>query len=283
MKIFIVALLYSNFSFSYYGVDNRMEYHETKEEELKEIAKAMAFQTYRDDSYGWDFNRLWQMKSMTLEQRGVCSEERFIEQPTFSRETCSAVLISPKHLLTAGNCLTEHYCKNDLFYWMFNYHLESESPFSLKRPRKDYYQCKNILKRVYDPNSFNSFAIIELKKEVEGVRPVTISKTPLQKGDELIVMGHSFGMPLKIAFDAEVIKDHDKFVFVNSDIAGNNHGSILLNAKTLELEGILINGRKDYSPSENGCHASERLYKDEAREVGLKMTQIYKFLETIGL
>src|SRR5690606_15211459 len=177
MKFLILSLIYSINTFAFYGVDNRMEYFEIKEEKLKKVAKAMAFQTYRDDSTGWDFNRFWTLKSSPLSKFGVCASEAYSDQPSFSRATCASVLIASNLLLTAGNCLTEHYCNNGLFYWMFNYAKEENTLFSLKRPRKDFYECKRIVKRVYDPVNTLSYSIIELKKDVKGVEPIKISQS----------------------------------------------------------------------------------------------------------
>lgn len=277
MKIFILTLLYSFNVFAIYGSDTRMDYHQIKDAKLKEVARAIAFQTYKDDSVGWDFSRTWKLKAGTLADKGVCKDENFSWQPAFSRPNCTAILVAPNQILTAGNCTTEHYCDNDLFYFVFNYHVDQENSFTVERPKKDFYQCKKIVKRVFVPSSKVSFTLIELEKEVKGVTPVKVNlKDTLTERDELYVMGHNYGAPLKISLDTMITEIKEKHFFTNSDIGGDNAGSVLINPKTLELEGILIDGSADYVQTQDGCKRPVSFSYSEGYELALKTSVIFK-------
>lgn len=277
MKTLILTLLFSFSAFSHYGVDNRMDFYDIKDKSLKEVARAVAFQTFRDDSMGWDFNRYWTMKTTTMEDKGLCTDERFLQQPTFTRNTCSAVLISPKHVLTAGNCITEHYCKNDLYYWQFNYLLEEDS-FDSRQAKANFYQCEKIVSRVFRPSTLESYAIIELKKEVKDIKPIKLATTEPKIGDELIVMGHDFSMPLKIAFDTQIKRLESGIMLINSDIAGENKGSVLLNEE-YELVGILVGGNESYQFGAMGCYTTIKKHHDNPRELGLSIFNIEELSE----
>lgn len=252
-----------------------MDFHQIKDPKLKEVARAMAFQTYKDDSFGWDFSRIWKLKAGTLESKGVCKDENFAWQPAFSRPNCTAVLVAPNQILTAGNCTTEHYCDNDLFYFVFNYQVEQENLFDVSRPKKDFYQCKKIIKRVFDPATKISYTLLELEKEVKGVTPVKVNlKDTLRERDELYVLGHNFGAPLKVSLDTMVTEIKEKHFFTNSDIGGENSGSILINPTTLELEGILIDGSADYVETPEGCKRPVSFSYGEGYELALKASVI---------
>lgn len=276
MKISLLSLLFTVLTSNVYAIydeDNRRDPYKENDEKLVEISQAVAHQIYKDELRGWTFQRYWQVVTRPLENHGVCSNERFSEQPTM-RDDCSGVLIGPKLLLTAGNCTTAHYCKNDLFYWMFDYKMD-EGGFDHKRHRQNFYKCERIVQRIFDPSTAISYIVLELEKEVVGVKPVKLSKTnTLSSDDELVVMGHPEGLPLKIAAGARVFDQNEKHFLVSSDIHGSNKGAPIINKRTYELEGILISGRKNYEFSPSGCERTPVFSEVEAKELALKVSQI---------
>ena len=206
-----------------------------------------------------------------LNARGICPNERFQDQPTM-RNHCSAILVGPRQLLMPGNCITEHYCKNDLFYWMFNYQLDGATELDVMRPRAHFAKCKKLLKRVFDPSSAQSFALIELESDVVGVTPAKISKqSQIDINDELVAIGHPEGLPLKIAKDAYVSDQNESHFLVSSDIAGSALGTGIFNTRTYELEGMLISGRRNYENSESGCKRAPVFPFSETKELAIKI------------
>ena len=120
-KLIISLFLVPQIVFAIYGVDDRKDLFEVKDSAIKELAKSVAYQVDKNELKGWTFNRLWTLRTSTLENRRVCSDQRYAKQGAIRAE-CSGVLVGEDLLLTAGNCITEHYCYNDLYYWVFNYH-----------------------------------------------------------------------------------------------------------------------------------------------------------------
>lgn len=271
ISLSILTLIFTLNCHAIYEDDDRIDFYKLQDPKLKEISNAMAFQIYFDELKGWTFNRYWEILTSPLAGRGVCQNERFSNQPVM-RNDCSGILVGPKHLLMPGNCITDHYCKNDLFYYMFNYQMDSSDPLDVKRHKKFFYKCEKLLKRVYDPNSALSYALLELDKTVEGVTPVKLSKSEkIPEQDELIAFGHPAGMPLKIANNAFVTDQNEKHFLVSSDIAGSSKGAAIINAKTLELEGMLIGGSKEYENSPDGCKRTPVLPFSESKELAIKI------------
>lgn len=267
----LLALILTSPTYALYDEDNRVDFYKIQDEKLKDTARAMAFQIYKDELKGWTFNRYWEIVAAPLTNSGVCRQERFSDHPKM-RNDCSGVLIGAKQLLLPGNCITPHYCKNDLFYWMFNYHLDSSGPFSMDRKREHFYKCEKVLKQVYNPNTAISYAVIELNKEVTGISPVKLSQEiTISPETELIAIGHPAGMPLKAAGDAYVTDQTDAHFLVSSDIAGKSKGTAIFNAKTYELEGMLINGRAHFE-MKDGCKRSPIFPFSEARELAIKVS-----------
>lgn len=267
-KLCLLLFFFSSHVFAVYGVDGRVERYQIKDKKVLELSLAMAYQVERHyELRGWTFNRLWTIVTRPYQEQKLCPDQKYLKQPSM-RKNCTGILVAPDKLLTAGNCLTEHYCWNDLYYWMFDYNLKEEGAFSQKRPKKNFYKCKEVIKRVYDPAKEQSFALIRLNKKVKGVKPVKINFDSMLTQDEaVLVMGHMRGLPLKIDKSAKIILNHNKDYFINSDLPGfYTKGGGVFNAKTLELEGILVHGSKGYWPRSNGCLAEELLDDEDGFE-----------------
>lgn len=280
MKIllFLTTLIFPLFSFALYDNDDRVDFYKLQDAQLKKISQAVAYEIYFDELKGWTFNRYWEILIQPLEAEGVCRNERFSNQPVM-RNDCSGILVGSKKLLLPGNCITEHYCKNDLFYFMFNHHLSSSAPLDVKRDRKNFFKCEKVLKRVFDPQTATSFALIELNKEVEGITPVEFSDTEdIAANQELIAIGHPAGMPMKIARDAFVADQNKTHFLVSSDIAGSSKGTAIINATTLKLEGMLIGGRPEYERGLDGCKRAPVFPFSETKELAIKVAPLKRFL-----
>ena len=263
-KLIILMALIVTSSYAYYGKDGRIEYFQIKNQQLKIIADATAYQVERHyELRGWTFNRLWTIVTTPYRNQKICPSEVFTEQPSM-RKNCTGILVAEDKLLTAGNCLTEHYCKNDLYYWMFDYNLKDQATFSVKRPRKNFYKCKEVIRRIYDPSTERSFALIRLNKKVKGRTPVRINfNSSLLKGDSVFVVGHMRGLPLKLDHSSSIIETNNNDYFVNSDLPGGySKGAGVYDANTYKLEGIIVHGKKGYIASDNGC-LEEEIQEDE--------------------
>lgn len=270
--ILMFSLSFSLSVFAIYDEDNRVDFYKIQDPKLKEVSKAMAYQIYFDELKGWTFNRYWQILVSTLNE--VCPDERFANHPIM-RNDCSGILVGSKKLLIPGNCITEHYCSNDLFYFMFNYHLESSNPLDVMRRKKNFYKCEKVLSRVFDRNTAMSYAVIELDKVVQDITPVKISATEtIGTSEELISMGHPAGMPLKIANQAFIADENKDHFIVSSDIAGSSKGAGIFNARTYELEGMLIGGSKNYTNSTDGCRRAPVLPFAETQELAIRVKNI---------
>ena len=279
MKIFLMTFMISTNVLALYGEDNRSEFYQLKDKKIQELSKAMAYQVERHyELKGWTFNRFWTILTRSFEDAGICSSEKYSKQPSM-RNNCTGVLIAPKLILTAGNCITDHYCKNDLYYWMFNYNLKSESSFNVKRSRKNFYLCKRLLTRVYDPSTATSYAVIELKKAVRGVTPVELSsKEELQDGDKVFTMGHLRGLPLKIDTGGRVFNSTQDYFFTNSDISGSTLGSGIFNSRTYKLEGLMVHGTRSHIKQGKECKEEQLLDDSDPSEFAIKVYPFKTFL-----
>jgi V8-like Glu-specific endopeptidase len=202
---------------------------------------------------------------------GVCEKERFSNQVTLPR--CSGFLVGEDILVTAGHCVTSvSDCKN--YRWVFDYVAGTS-----KIKKSNVYKCKEVIGRQQTLGIFatKDYAVIKLDRKVEDREPLKYRKKgSIKKNAEIVVIGHPSGLPTKIADGAKVTKKRWNFFYANLDTYGGNSGSAVFNKKTGEVEGILIQGAKDYVMSSQGCYVSNRVGNsaDDAKEKVFKIIKV---------
>lgn len=262
-----------------YGEDNRIDVFETTNPEYQKFAASTLARVEMNELKGWKFFKLWELKKpKTLKDMNLCSDEKFLDQPTIAG--CTAFLVSPKHIVTAGHCISDHTCRSNLYYWFFDYHMPEDGEFQVKRPREDFVSCKKVVKRVFSKATGEDYALIELKKEVKNRTPLKFRREGTASvGDELVIIGHPSGLPTKIADGAKVKEVNEYFLTANLDAFGGNSGSPVINTRTGEVEGILVRGQKDYRWDQiKFCNRSNRLQDEAAGESVTNITRIQELM-----
>ena len=203
----------------------------------------------------------------TLSERlNVCPDERFASQP--ANADCSATLIAPDIMLTAGHCINN--CGDSRF--VFDYYVTASGALPAIT-QDDVYACSSFL-AYFQSSTGLDYAIVRLNRPVVGRQPAAVrtARTALPVGTPLIVSGYPSGLPLKIADNAAVRSNGpnlDWFV-ANLDTFIGNSGSGVFDASTKELVGILVRGAQDYVPAgtcnrvnvcpTDGCRGEDVIY-----------------------
>lgn len=223
-----------------YGEDHRQDPFESTDPVLVEYARATAAKVPNI------FIRMMAseavLRGTTLQDRGICAQERFSHQNTTS--TCSGFLVSETLLVTAGHCIrSEADCK--INRWVFDYRVESSEQVEVRVPRESVYSCKRIVTRAYGDSE--DYAVIELNRPVKDRRPLSIRRSgTADVGAPLVSIGYPSGLPVKIATGATVRELRENYLVSNLDTFQGNSGSAVINLLTGEVEGILVRGETDY-------------------------------------
>lgn len=244
-----------------YGDDNRHDPYSYHDQSIVELSRSTVALLKSSDlkNLGTQF----QIERDTLSQNGICTSERFSQQPTAA--FCSGFLIAPDKIVTAGHCITDNEACNNVRF-VFDYKMNDEANPQTTFSQAQVYSCQKVLDHVLE-RSGRDFAVIQLDRAVLDRTPLKLSTNKnLQSQDEILVIGHPSGLPTKITDSAQVreVKKGAGFFTSNLDTYGGNSGSAVFNSRTLEVEGILVRGETDYETT-GSCRSSHRIGNTEGR------------------
>ncbi len=261
-----------------YDQDNRTDIVDIQSDAIKKISKAVAGRVHR-----WSYDYVDEDKKGAIFfyeppklsdpwGANVCSDEKFAEQPVIA--DCSGFLVAEDLLVTAGHCVVYPgiEVKNKVtdqcqeYQWLFDYEINGEDNMDLQKVNNQkLYNCKKVIHAKLDDD--HDFALIQLDRKVTDRNFLKVRKSgKIEKNTPLYVIGHPSGLPKKYAPGAKVLSTSVKeFFSTNLDTFGGNSGSPVFNAKTNEVEGILVRGKTDYVESKKASEACMRVNKCNAR------------------
>ena len=243
-----------------YGEDNRKDVFESNDSVLVELSRSTAALISKDnlEASGSDFLIVGKI----LEERGICKKERFSQQ--ISAASCSGFLISENLLVTAGHCVkSDAACASA--NWIFDYKLSSGNS-SISISNSNVYKCKRIVSQALNPITKQDYAVVELDRKVTDRTPLSFRRSgKVSVGDQLAVIGHPTGLPLKITDQGKVRSLSTHYFVTNLDTYHGNSGSAVINTRTAEVEGILVRGDNDYVKERSGCQVSKVCAADGCR------------------
>jgi V8-like Glu-specific endopeptidase len=230
-----------------YGDDNRLDLFEVTNSMHLRLAKATAGKVA---NYNLEEQSNGTFK-MTGSRLNVCEGDKFDNQITSA--TCSGFLVESngkEYLVTAGHCINSaSSCSSHK--WVFDYSLDSADQTDVFVSKDSIYSCKRMVERKLDSRTGADYAVLELDRKVVGREPLKVrSQGTIPNGEEVLVIGHPTGLPSKVAGDA-FVRDNSKSAYfeTNLDTFAGNSGSAVFNARTGEVEGILVRGHTDYTSS----------------------------------
>jgi V8-like Glu-specific endopeptidase len=232
-----------------FGDDDRHEVHAVADADHRRATEAVALLA---DNYTLDCDASGtrcDLETEALVERGVCPDEPFAGQPAGG--FCTGFLIAPDLLATAGHCVNEARCPFTAAVFGFAI---TEPGGAAPETGLEAYRCAEVVESVLrtgfeDDGRFQDgadYAVIRLDRPVTGRRPLILRRTPpVAVGEPLVLVGHPFGLPLKVADGAEVRSTAGTFFQANLDHAAGSSGSPVLDRETLAVVGILVRGPLD--------------------------------------
>jgi hypothetical protein len=238
-----------------YGPDDRLDEYEVEEPNISAIGDSVPVLVCGSELTN-NGNGTFTLQTQSFADwysgsgRPLCSDEPFRNQPVVS-PCCSAFLVAPDIIATAGHC-------TDMCYQMavvFGYVMVDASTARVTVDASEVYYCEEVLvSEAGQPD----FALIRLDREVAGHSPLsvrTVGKIP--DAEPLVVVGYPVGLPRKYAGGASIRDNSNAVQFqANLDTYGGNSGSPIFSTNTLQGEGILTAGQQDFVAS-GSCDRSQ--------------------------
>jgi len=236
-----------------YGNDDRAEPYSISDSDLLNLVQAdvALFPTYyfsqnSDDTYSLDYYGTFTSGDCNGGTDVLCSDEPFRGQ--ILSPFCSGFLVGQNTIVTAGHCL-EGNAPEDIVV-VFDYFQQGPStpPEINNIPADNLYQIDHM--DYVLNNGVEDWGVAYLTRDVVGRTPLNYrtSGTP-DIGTPLILVGHPWGLPMKVAPNAEVktYPSDSNYFQANTDSYAGNSGSMVVNADTFEVEGILVVGNADFA------------------------------------
>ena len=273
-----------------YGEDNRIDVVRSKNPILRKVADSTPFMIYTTMLGEVKNKKYSDISERNFEDLGfggkeICEDERFAKQPLIGWFNCSAFLVANDIVVTAGHCvLTQEICDSISFGFGYQMSEDGEIPDSIDE--SEVYACKDLIKASKPKNEdlrfeVPDFSILRLDRKVINHIPLVLRKSgEINKNQIVAAIGYPKGLPLKIAGDATIRNIKSITFDANLDTYENNSGSVVVDQLTGIVEGILVNGDKDFVvDEERNCIRSNVCEEGECKgETVVKTSAFRKYI-----
>lgn len=249
-KLLILFILCMSASMPYakaviYGRDDRRFIAKNQTSELvKKSARSILGLMRTENSYTEKDGTLVINAETLMSKYSVCSSSQYADETHAS--SCTAFLVAPDVVATAAHCVkTVEDCKKSV--WAFNY---TSGGSQVRIKAQDVVKCTEILATKTDNNQDYTFFKISKKISDRPILEFQREYEPTKK-DDLMILGHPFGMPMMLTDNVKVKTQIGHFkVIIKADTASGNSGSPVINKANGKVVGIFLNGDPDFNAND---------------------------------
>lgn len=256
-----------------YGKDERQFISRFTEKNLRKLSESVAMIVPGDSlSSRWLTSLIKAEKLSEKLMVNLCLDEKFSNH--HSLNSCTGFLIGPDLVASAGHCfMSADDCSNKRIVFEVTAKNEVESGYKVQNHK--IYECQEIVKSALSEET--DYAVIRLKSKVYGRKPLklkSLKAAPLANGEKVFMIGHPLGLPQVLSKSAKVVEtENEHFFKATLDSFEGNSGSPVFNARTLEVEGILVRGEEDFVENAEGQCRRYKTYEEESGK-GESITKI---------
>lgn len=178
----------------------------------------------------------------------LCEDEPFYNQPVLGGGT--GFIISDNSMITARHVFVKPLSE---YVIIFGYRLLYSNGIV-----EIFFPKDNIYIPIAIKNNFYGIDAVEFKVDRRLERPPLklIESQSVKMGDEIYMIGHSCGLPLKVAVNASISDaESAQYFYTTLDSFMGNSGSPVFDSKTHSVIGVLVSGEVDFQFNGN-CYYS---------------------------
>ena len=234
-----------------YGTDDRVEEYEVTDPNLRAAGSAVGLLVRRADlvdlgggmfelaaqSFAWWYQQLDPLGT----GHALCLDEPFRDQPSVG--TCAVFLVASDLVGTAGHCVA---CDRAVdWVVLFDFVME-DALTPVTRFHGD--QIYDVAEVIGYHVGYPDWGLMRLNRHVVGRTPLPLRRDGrVADGQRLVVIGHPWGLPRKYDAGATVQQNTEPTFFqANLDTYQGNSGSPVINADSMQVEGIVCRGMDDF-------------------------------------
>lgn len=254
-----------------YGKDDRLDYYQIRDPKVLANADATGGLWKSWDVMEKEDGTFDLITRRFSDSYNLHSSERFRNQPLGA--FCTVFLVAPDIVVSAGHCASVRDYR--AMSVVFGYNMIGRSTPRVNVPANNVYKIKEVISR--ELKGSIDYGVFRLDRPVETIEPMKVSRKPVKRDDNLYIIGHPVGLPLKYAPGAKVTYFSNNFFFrATLDAYGGNSGSPVFNEEH-EVVGILVRGNTDFI-TVNGTTRSY-VISEPGRYEGESVSKVSQFIE----
>ena len=236
-----------------YGVDGRKDLYQVRAGRVRKVADSVAALVLASDLHRRRDGAYELRTTSYRKDYKLCRREPFSTQRLGC--FCSGFLVGADVIATAGHCV-EGAADLARMRFVFGFAMIDAARARTRFEAGDVYAGTAIIGRKLTQHG-PDWALVRLDRPVIGRRALAVRRSGrIGQGQPVFVIGHPNGLPTKFADGASVRDNaHKDFFVANLDTYGGNSGSPVFNARSFQVEGILVRGENDFV-RRGGCKVS---------------------------
>ncbi|MBA3463602.1 MAG: trypsin-like peptidase domain-containing protein [Deltaproteobacteria bacterium] len=234
----------------YYGNDDRQQILDARHPRAVEWARATAIIANRSRFASAGGAHLAANAQTLGERHSLCSDERFAAEPVLG--FCSAFLIAPDLVATAGHCFKDTLCEQMAFVFDFYKGGASENVDAI--PARNVFTCTELVARQYG-NGLD-YAVVRLDRPATGRTPFAMQLDPPAVGARVALLGYPSGILAKLDLAGKVLRvegSRRNRVRTSVDSFPGHSGGAMIDLETGSVFGVHVEGSTPSYVSDGGC------------------------------
>ena len=231
----------------YYGNDDRQQVLDAGDPRVVGWARATAIIVNRHILQSAGNGRVTASTSTLGASKNLCAGERFADEPVFG--FCSAWLVGPDLVATAGHCFNATLCDDMSFVFDFYRGGASEDPSAI--PAANVFHCREVIARQWD--GARDYALVRLDRPATGRTPFALQSRSPQVGARVALIGYPSGILAKVDVAGKVVRVETNRIRTSVDSFPGHSGGVMIDYATGKAFAVHVEGSTPSYAGDGTC------------------------------